>query len=184
MESMRLDSGRDVRALAVLALARAGDPVRAEALLTDLENRFPTNTVIRIYWAPTTRAAIEIGKGHAARALELLRAVSPYELGSPPPIGPGTLYPVYLRGQACLLARQGEAAAREFQKILDHRVIVLNFPLYALAHLQLARARVMLGDLPGARQAYQDFFTLWKDADSDIPILKNAKAEYARLQRP
>jgi uncharacterized protein YfaS (alpha-2-macroglobulin family) len=97
-------------------------------------------------------------------------------------MGLATLYPVYLRGQAYLLARQGDAAAKEFQKILDHPYLVLNFPLHALARLQLGRAQAMLGDQPQARRAYQDFFTLWKDADSDIPVLKKAKAEFAGLR--
>jgi hypothetical protein len=92
------------------------------------------------------------------------------------------MYPVYLRGQAYLLARQGKEAAVEFQKIIDHRGIVLNFPLAALAHLGLGRAYAMASDTAKARTAYQDFFALWKDADPDIPILKQAKAEYAKLQ--
>ena len=97
-------------------------------------------------------------------------------------MGLATLYPVYLRGQAYLLARQGDAAAREFQKILDHPYLVLNFPLHALARLQLSRALAMLGDQSQARRTYLDFFTLWKDADADIPVLKQARAEYARLR--
>jgi hypothetical protein len=96
-------------------------------------------------------------------------------------MGLATLYPIYLRGQAYLLAGQGDAAAKEFQKILDHPNLVLNFPLHPLARLELGRARVMLGDPSQARRAYLDFFTLWKDADTDIPVLKQAKAEYARL---
>ena len=94
----------------------------------------------------------------------------------------GTLYPVYLRGHAYLLLRQGNEAAAEFQKILEHRGIVLNFPLGALAHIGLARAGVLAGDTVKARKAYQDFFALWKDADPDIPILREARAEYARLK--
>ena len=92
------------------------------------------------------------------------------------------LYPVYIRGLAFLTARNGAAAAREFQKIIDHRSIVLNLPLGALAHLQLGRAYVLSGNTAKARTAYQDFFNVWKDADLDIPILKEAKAEYAKLQ--
>jgi tetratricopeptide (TPR) repeat protein len=92
------------------------------------------------------------------------------------------LYPIYLRGQAYLMLYNGSAAAAEFQKMIDHRGIVLNFPLGALAHLGLARAYALAGDTAKARTAYQDFLTLWKDADPDIPILQQAKAEYARLK--
>jgi tetratricopeptide (TPR) repeat protein len=181
-EALRLAAGRDVKAVAALGLARAGDVPGAEGLLRSLEKEYPANTVIRVYWAPTIRAAIAIQKGNAQAALDLLQSVAPYELGSPPPMGLATLYPVYLRGQAHLLARQGDAAAREFQKILDHPYLVLNFPLHALADLQLARAQAPLGDQAQARRAYQDFLTLWKDADSDIPVLKSAQTEFARLR--
>ena len=133
-----------------------------------------------LYWLPTVKAAIELGAGNAAQSLELLQAVAPYELGGPPPLG--NLYPAYLRGQAYLAAHQGKEAAAEFQKLLDHRGTVVNFPLGALAHLQLGRAYAMSGGTAKAKTAYQDFFTLWKDADPDIPILKEAKAEYAKLQ--
>jgi len=181
-EALRLAAGRDVKAVAALGLARAGNVAAAEVLLRNLEKEFPANTVIRVYWAPTIRAAIAIHKGNARAALELLQTVAPYELGSPPPMGLATLYPVYLRGEACLRARQGDAAAREFQKILDHPYLVLNFPLHALARLQLGRAQALLGDQSQSRRDYEDFFTLWKDADNDVPVLKKAKAEYARLR--
>jgi tetratricopeptide (TPR) repeat protein len=181
-EALRLAAGRDVKAVAALGLARAGNVAGAEVLLRSLEKEYPANTVIRVYWAPTIRAAIAIRKGNSRAALELLQTVAPYELGSPPPMGLGTLYPVYLRGQAYLLARQGDAAAKEFQKILDHPNLVLNFPLHALARLQLGRAQAMLGNDSEARHAYQEFFALWKDADTDIPVLRNAKMQYARLR--
>ena len=103
-------------------------------------------------------------------------------MGSPPPFQTESLYPAYLRGEAYLVARQGSAAAFEFQKLIDHPGMVLNFPLGALARVGVARARVLAGDSAGAKKAYQDFFALWKDADPDIPILKQAKAEYAKLQ--
>jgi hypothetical protein len=111
-----------------------------------------------------------------------LEAAAPYELGGPPQLQVGTMYPVYIRGQAHLMAHNGAAAGTEFQKFLDHRGITLNFPLGALAHLGLARAYALQGDTAKARAAYQDFLTLWKDADPDIPVLKEAKAEYAKLQ--
>ena len=131
----------------------------------------------------TIDAAVEINKGNSSQDLVYLEADAPDELGSPPPLQMGTLYPAYLRGQAYLLAHNGIAAAAEFRKLLDHRGIVLNFVTGALAHLQIGRAYTMAGDTAKAKSAYQDFFTLWKDADPDIPIiLKQAKAEYARLQ--
>jgi len=126
---------------------------------------------------PEFRGAIELKRGNATRALELLAETSPYEAGW------FNLYrAAYLRGEAYLLAGRGQEAATEFQKIIDHRGIVQNQPLGALAHLGLARAYELQGDIPKARAAYQEFLTLWKDADADIPILKQAKAEYARLQ--
>jgi len=111
-----------------------------------------------------------------------LKAAGHYELGECEPFQIGMLYPVYLRGRAYLLLRKGKEAAAEFQKIIDHRGIVLNFPTGALTRLGLASAYAMQGDMAGARAAYQEFLTLWKDADPDIPILQEAKAEYAKLQ--
>ena len=180
--ALALAPGRDVKVLAALTLARVGDAAQAKAMVQALEKTDPLNTVLKLYWLPTLKAAIELNSGNSAQALVFLEAAAPYELGEPPPILEGTLYPVYVRGQTYLLARQGQAAATEFQKFLDHRGIVLNFPLGALAHLQLGRAYAMNSDTAKAKSAYQDFLTLWKDADPDIPILKQAKAEYAKLQ--
>jgi hypothetical protein len=132
---------------------------------------------------PTIRASVALWRNDPAGAIELLRAASSYELGEPTPamqVG-GTMYPVYVRGEAYLKAGRSSEAAAEFQKILDHRGIVLNFVTGALAHLQLGRARALSGDAAGARKAYDDFFTLWKEADPDVPILRAARAEYARL---
>jgi serine/threonine protein kinase/tetratricopeptide (TPR) repeat protein len=180
--ALKLAPGRDVNVLAALALARVGEAVGAKAMTDELEKNHPSNTVLKLYWLPTLRAAIELNGNNSARALQFLEAAAPYELGEPPPTQQGTLYPAYLRAQAYLLAHNGTAAAAEFQKFLNHRGIVMNFPLGALAHLGLARAYVLSGDTAKARAAYQDFFALWKDADPDIPILKEAKAEYAKLQ--
>jgi len=173
-----------VRILATLVLARSGDSLRAQKMADELEKQNPVNTVIVDYWLPTTRAAIEMNRNNPSKAVELLQAATSYELGDPLPeveFG-GFLYPPYMRGQAYLLLHQGIEAAAEFQKFLDHRGLVANCPLAALAHLQLGRAYAMQGDTAKGRAAYQDFLTLWKDADPDIPILKQAKAEYARLQ--
>jgi predicted Zn-dependent protease len=180
--ALALAPGRDVKVLAALTLARLGNTARAKATIEQLEKSNPSNTVLKLYWLPTLKAAIELNGGNSAQALESPEAATPYELGEPPPTQEGTLYPPYLRGEAYLLARQGQAAATEFQKLLDHRGIVVNFPLGALAHLGLARAYTLLGDAAKAKTAYQDSFALWKDADPDIPILKQAKAEYAKLQ--
>jgi Tfp pilus assembly protein PilF len=180
--ALALAPGRDVKMLAALALARVGDTPRAKAIVAELEKSNPLNTVLKIYWLPVLKAAIELNGGNPGQALLLLEAAAPYELGGPPPFQLGTTYPAYLRGQAYLAAHNGNAAATEFQKFLDHRGVVLNFPLGALAHLGLARAYALEGDTAKARTQYQDFFTIWKDADPDIPILKQAKAEYEKLQ--
>jgi serine/threonine protein kinase/predicted Zn-dependent protease len=166
-------------AQAALAYALAGDAAHAQSLGDDLGKRFIQDTVVQSVWLPTVRAQIETGRKNPARSIELLQAAGPYELGN---VGSLSLYPVYVRGEAYLAARQGSEAAVEFQKILDHRGIVLNEPIGALAHLGLARAYALQGDTAEAKAAYQDFLTLWKDADPDIPILAAAKAEYAKLK--
>jgi serine/threonine protein kinase/Tfp pilus assembly protein PilF len=166
-----------VRAIAALALARVGDAAQAQKIADDLAKNFPEDTGLNFYWLPTVHAILEVNRHNASKALEFLRAAQPYEFGNA-----GSLYPVYYRGYAYLAAGQNEDAAKEFQKILDHRGIVVNSPFGALAHLGLARAYAMQGDTAKAKAAYQDFLTLWKDADPDIPILIAAKAEYAKLK--
>lgn len=182
--ALALASTRDAKILAALTLARAGDSARAEKIANGLAMQFPLNTVLDRYWLPTINASIEINRNRPARAIELLQPAAPYELGAPLPEPEvlGLLYPIYVRGQAYLLLHQGDNAAAEFQKFLDHRGIVQNCPLGALARLGLARAHALAGDTTKARAKYQDFLTLWKDADPDIPILKQSKAEYAKLQ--
>jgi len=173
----------DAEAQAALAYALAGDAAHAQSLADDLAKRFPLDTVVQSVWLPTVRAQIETGRKNPARSIELLQAAVPDELGV---LGGGIanscLYPVYVRAEAYLSARQGSQAAVEFQKILDHRGVVSNEPIGALAHLGLARAYAMQDDTAKALAAYQDFLTLWKDADADIPVLKQAKVEYAKLQ--
>jgi len=179
--ALTLSPGRDVKVVSALTLARIGDAARAKALTEELEKSYPTNTMLKLYWLPTINAAIDLDKGNSSQAVVDLEAAAPYELG-----GAGTfissLYPAYLRGQAYLSEHNGTAAAGEFQKLLDHRGIVGNFVTGSLAHLQIGRAYAMAGDTAKAKTAYQEFFTLWKDADPDIPILKEAKAEYSKLQ--
>jgi len=176
-------SSRDIEILAALTLARVGDPSRARTMADDLAKRFPLNTVINGYWLPAIRAAIEIQQGTPAKAIEVLAPAASYESGYPnPQVEVGRfLYPVFLRGQAYLLMQQGNAAAAEFQKILNAPGLILNCPLGALARLGLSRASALRGDLSKARSGYQDFFALWKDADSDIPMLRQARAEYSNL---
>jgi predicted Zn-dependent protease len=182
MAALALAPGRDVEVLAALGLARAGDSAQAESLADKLDREFPLNPSLQRYWLPSIRAAIDLHANKPAKAIELLLPAAPYELGEPGPLQVGTMYPGYLRGQAFLLAAQGKEAASAFRTILDHRGIVLNCPVAAIAHLGLGRAYALEGDNARARAAYEDFLTLWKDADPDIPILKEAKAEYAKLQ--
>ena len=146
------------------------------------ETRQECGETFRHWSSGACSATIQLNANNSTQALVFLEAAAPYELGKPPQLQLGTLYPAYIRGQAQLVAHNGSAAATEFQKFLDHRGIVINFPLGALAHLGLARAYALSGDTAKSRTAYQDFLMLWKDADPDIPILKETKAEYAKLQ--
>jgi len=180
--ALALMPSRNVRILVALALARAGSANRAQSLANDLAKANPLDTFLSFYWLPTIRAAAELDLGHPAQAIEILQGTAGYELAAPLPLAPSTLYPVYVRGQAYLRLGQASNAAGEFQKLLDHPGCLFNFPLGALAHLQLGRAYALAGDKTKAHAAYKDFLTLWKDADPDIPILKEAKAEYAKLQ--
>ena len=177
-------SRRDAQYGAALALAYARDDKRARTLTDDLGKRFPEDAIVQFNYLPTLRAKLALSKGNASDAVESLRAATPYELGqtTSSPSSWTSLYPVFVRGEAYLAEHQGSEAAAEFQKILDHPGIVLNEPIGALAHLQIARAYAMAGDAVKAKAAYKDFLILWKDADPDIPILKQAKAEYAKLQ--
>jgi eukaryotic-like serine/threonine-protein kinase len=181
--TLKLSTGRDVQSGAALALAFAGDTAQAQKLADELAKRFPEDTVVQFNYLPTVRSQVALDRNDSSKAIEALQAAAPYELGGQGEGGFGlSLYPVYVRGQAYLAAHQGSEAAAEFQKILDHRGIVVNEPLGALAHLGLARAYSLQGDTAKARTAYQEFLTLWRDADPDIPILVAAKSEYAKLQ--
>ena len=177
-------AGRDAQLGAALGMAFAGDGSQAQKLTGDLARRYPEDTIVQYNYLPTIRAKLAVSKGNAPEAIENLRVGAPYELGqtTASPYGWNALYPVYVRGEAYLVGQQGAEAAAEFHKILDHRGIVLNEPIGALARLGLARAYTMQGDIAKARSAYQDFLTLWKGADPDIPVLKQAKAEYAKLE--
>ena len=182
---------RDVKSMAGLALARTGDSKHAVELADELEREFPERSFIRLYWVNTTRAAIEINQGNPARAIEFLEATRPYEASGSTIMQPTTLYPAFVRGEASLAMGDGDKAATEFKKFIDHPGMLANCPLAALARLGLARAYAMQSkpstgadaDLARTRAlaAYKDFLTLWRDADPEIPIYKQAKAEYAKL---
>ena len=182
--ALKRPAARDLLYFVALALAYSRDDARAKAIADDLDKRFPEDTIIQFNFLPTLRAKLALNKGNAPEAIESLRVAVPYELGvsTNAPYGWTAMYPVFVRGEAYLAARQGNEAAAEFQKILDHSGIVVNQPIAALAHLGLARAYVLQGDTAKAKAAYQDFLTLWKDADPDIPVLQQAKAEYANLK--
>jgi predicted Zn-dependent protease/predicted Ser/Thr protein kinase len=180
--ALALSTGPSVQYGAALALAIAGDAARAQALANDLGKRFPEDTLVQFNYLPTLCAQLALNAHDSAKSIEALQAAAPYELGSGSPGRLGPPYPVYVRGAAYLAGHQGDEAAAEFQKILDHRGVLRNRPIGALAHLGLARAYVLQGDAAKARTAFQDFLTLWKDADPDIPILIAAKSEYAKLQ--
>ncbi len=179
--ALALAPGRDVKLFAALTLARIGDASKAQAFVNELEQNYATNSILKLYWLPTAKAAIELNRGDWQEAVRILEAAAPYELGSPPPLQIGTLYPAYLRGQAYLLAHNEEAAVGEFQKMVDHYGIMINFSTGSLARLYIARAHALANDPARAKAAYQNFFALWKDADPGIPVLVEAKAEYAKL---
>jgi eukaryotic-like serine/threonine-protein kinase len=208
--ALALSSGREVKIAAALGLARAGDVSRAQALAEELEKDYPTNTLIKVYWLPTIHGAIELDKNDSSQAIMDVEPAAPYELGLAEGFV-NNLYPAYVRGEAYLVGRDGKAAAAEFQKLIDHPGIVGNFVTGALARLGVARANALeagvgtdahpvaqnatrvgqpsemsAADRDAARSralaAYKDFLALWKDADPDIPILKEAKAECAKLQ--
>jgi serine/threonine protein kinase/predicted Zn-dependent protease len=180
--ALALAPGRDVEVLSALAYARAGNILPSQELVDKLNKEFPTNTLVQIYWLPVIRAAIELDRKDSSQAIELLQTPMSYDLAEPTPLQLGPMYPAYLRGEAYRQEHRGKEAASEFQKILDHRGVVVNFPLGAVAHLGLARAYALEGEVPKSGAAYRELFTLWKDADPDIPILKEAEAEYAKLR--
>jgi len=180
-EAFRLSPGRDVKVAGAIALARAGDLAAARKLSEELELAYPTNTLLRLYWLPVINAAIALNKKDSSRALLDLEVAAAYELG-----GAGAfinyVYPAYVRGQAYLQEGNGASAVAEFQKVLGHSGVVQNFVIGALAHLQIGRAYAELGDTSKAKSAYEEFFSLWKDADPGTAVLTDAKREYAKLK--
>lgn len=179
--ALALSSGKEAVALSATALGLAGDSAYAARLAHDLDSRFPQDTVVQSNFLPTIRMATILGAGDASKVTEALAIATPYELGQTSQSVTFCLYPVYLRGEGYLAANRGTAAAAEFQKILDHPGVVQNEPIGALAHLGLGRAYALMGETSRAKAAYQDFLALWKEADRDVPILKQVKAENAKL---
>jgi eukaryotic-like serine/threonine-protein kinase len=175
--AIKMARNRDVLGRAALALALTGDVVTAEQLAAELDRGFPVDTLVQRYRLPAIRAAVALQRKDAKRAIEQLRDTDAIELGDG-----GMLLPVYLRGEAYLMLGDGSRAAAEFQKYIDHRGLVKNFPWGSLARLQLGKSIALSGDKTRAKAAYQDFFTLWKDADPDLAVLKQAKLEYAQLK--
>jgi tetratricopeptide (TPR) repeat protein/predicted Ser/Thr protein kinase len=189
--ALKTAGGANSKAVSALIMARTGETRESAHLAEALAKENPTNTLLNYYWLPVIRASVALRLGKAQEALDLLAQAAPYQLGQQF-YGYAPLYPVYLRGQAYLALKKGDLAAAEFQKIIDHRFLVVSAPSGALAHLWLGRARALQAQQSHgegaepfhaeAQAAYQDFLGIWKDADPDIPVLKQAKAEYAKLQ--
>ena len=183
--ALGLSNGRDVTYAGGFALALAGDLTRSESLANDLERQFPRDTLVRFTYVPTLRALAALARNQPAMAIELLQANVPYERAVPATAFNfffGSLYPVFVRGQAYAASGLPQQAVAEFQKILDHPGLMMGDPAGARARLEKARLLARAGDRAAARSAYQDFFALWKNADLDVPILVRARADYARLQ--
>ena len=175
-------NGKNAEGFSAIAFALTGDAANANRLIEDLRTRFSQDTFVQFDYLPMARAGLALTTSNAANAVAALTVASPYELGHTNNDFTFALYPVYLRGESYLAAKDGSAAITEFQKILDHSGVIGNEPIGALAHLGLGRACALSGDSAKAKTAYQDFFALWKNADPDVPIVKEAKAEYANLQ--
>jgi tetratricopeptide (TPR) repeat protein len=180
-ETLKSVKDRNLQLLVALALARSGNIEQAQRLTDSLNQEFPLDTLIQNYFLPTIRAAMKLHQSDPASAVDILRPAAKYDLAYPRSFN--SLYPAYIRGLAYLQLGDGRSAAAEFQKILDHPGIAGRSVNGALSHLELARAQKMMGDVAAARKSYEDFLNLWKDADPDIPIYQQAKAEYAKLHK-
>ena len=180
--ALRFSNGRETQFGAAMALALVSDAADAQKLTDDLATRFPEDTQVQFKYLPTLNAQLALGAGDSAKAIKLLETAALYELSIPGQAGfAPALYPIYVRGEAYRAAKNAAAARAEFQKILDHRGVVFNELIGVLAHLGLARSYALEGDTSKSRSAYQDFFTLWKNADANLPLLREAKAEYGKL---
>jgi tetratricopeptide (TPR) repeat protein len=183
-EALQLSKGRDIEYGAAFASALAGDLARSRSLAGDLEKRFPQDTFVRFSYLPVLGALDQLSQDRSAQAIEILEPARRFDLGIPGSWSGfyGNLYPPYVRGLAYLAADKAPEAAAQFQLIIDHRSIVWSDPVGVMARLQNGRAWAKAGDSAKARAAYQDFLSLWKEADADIPVYKQAKSEFARLQ--
>lgn len=188
VRSLRRESiatfGQDVQAAAAYTYAFAGNRARAEALADELAQKYRENTIVQSNYLPVIRAQIALDDKNPAEAVEILKAALPFELGQPAQIISLNLYPVFIRGQAYLAEQDGAAAVKEFEKILANPGMALNEPIAALAVLGLARGFGLQGKNDQAGSRYEEFLELWRQADSGIPVLRQAKAEYAKLQNP
>ncbi|HVN17374.1 MAG TPA: protein kinase [Dongiaceae bacterium] len=178
--ALALAPGRDVRILGALTAARLGDKSRAKSLVEGLKKDYATDTILQVYWLPTIQASMDLNDGNASQAVLDLEKAAPYELGDGATFL-NSMYPAYIRGLAKLRTHDGAGAAGEFQKMIDHPGVMSNFVTGALARIQIARAYAAAGDASKAKAGYQEFFQLWKNADPDVPVLKQARAEYAKL---
>ena len=180
--ALALSKGRDVSGVAAMALALGGDAAQAARIAGEIAKQYPEDTIAQSWHVPLIHTAVAIRAGDGAKGVEAFSPAAPYELGGPAITANVALFPVYLHALACLAAKDGAGAVREFQKVLSHSGLVLDEPIGALAHAGLAHAAALAGDMPKAKAEYQAFLTLWKDADPDVPLLKQAKAELAKLQ--
>jgi predicted Zn-dependent protease len=183
-KALRMPHDREVQYGAALALALSHEASRAEALVDDLQRRYPEDSSVRFSYVPSVRAVLAMDRQQPDRALEALQIAVPHEFGVPPSSVSGlfgALYPIYFRGEAYLAARRGTEAAAEFRKIVDHPAITPADPIGAISRLQLARALRATGDVAAAKAAYEAFLTLWREADPDVPLLKAARREATRL---
>ncbi len=178
-QAEKMSEGKEVQVLAALVSVRIGELKQAQKLSEELDKKYPQDTLVQKYWLPVIRAALDLRQGKGLKAIDDLEPAAALEVAAPSSLA---LYPAYVRGQAYLAIGDASKAEAEFQKLIDHPGIVLNSPLGAVARLGRARAYARGGDSDRARDAYRDFFGLWKDADSDVPILREAKAEHAKLQ--
>jgi DNA-binding winged helix-turn-helix (wHTH) protein/tetratricopeptide (TPR) repeat protein len=180
--ALNLSHDQNVLELSALVLARAGDSLKATSIAEHLDADHPSDTFIQKYWLPIIHAEMELRQGKASQAVDALNLVESLDWAAPEALEISTLLPPYARGQAFLGSDEGNKAVVQFQKLIDHPGMVVNFPLGALARLQIGRAYARQRATPKAKAAYQEFFALWKDADPDIPIFIDAKAEYANLK--
>jgi hypothetical protein len=181
--ALSMTDGRDTQFLAAMAYALAGDSAKVQTLANDFSKRFPEDTLVRFNYLPSLRGEQALLRHDSTKALAELQVALPYEGGQASSGNTIVIayYPVFVRAEAFRMAKRGREAAAEYQKILDHSGVIINLPLGALAHLGLARAYALDGDSAKSKIEYQNFLALWKDADPDIPLLKEAKAEYASL---